>query len=76
MIKSSTKVINRDSEKTFMVKKVAEIMGVSTSKVYKVLSGDREDEEVFSAYMDLKEGVNDLVEAVKKIVPFSKNVES
>jgi len=72
MTKKADKTMFKDSERTFLVKKVAEMHKVSTRYVYYVLSGDREDDDIFKSYMDLKEGNNSLVESVKKLIPFKK----
>jgi hypothetical protein len=61
----------RDSEKASLVKKVADIHGVSTRYVYMILNGDREHEAVFTTYMNLLEGTNELLEKVKQMVPFN-----
>jgi len=71
MPKNLKKTIARDPERADLVKKTARICGVSTNLVYKVLTGDRNNEEVFSTYMFLLEGGNALVEEAKKLVPFN-----
>lgn len=58
-----------DPMKPFLVQKVADMHGVSKSYVYKILSCERENEEIFASYMELLEGTNNLLEAVKKAVP-------
>jgi len=68
MTKTSSKTIIRDTQKAFFVKKVAEMHNVSTSFVYKILSGDRENDEIFMTYMDLQEGTNSLLEQVKRMI--------
>ena len=72
MTKISDKTIFKDSEKTFLVKKVADMHKVSERYVYYILSGERENDEIFKTYMDLKEGNNELAESVKKLIPFKK----
>lgn len=56
------------------VKRTAEIVGVSTRTVYRVIKGQEVDkqtiESVLSVYMMLDEGENQLLQAVKKAVPF------
>ena len=71
MPKNLKKTIARDPERADLVKKTATICVVSTNLVYKVLNGDRNNEEVFSTYMFLMEGGNALVEEAKKLVPFN-----
>lgn len=76
MINNSDKTKLRDPKKAFLVKKTAELHGVSTSLIYKILSGDRENDEIFMTYMDLKEGIdsliqeNEMLQEVKKLLPF------
>lgn len=71
MAKSSNKTIVRDSEKSFLVKKVAEMHKVSARYVYYILNGERDNDEIFKTYMDLKEGQNVLAEEVKKLIVFN-----
>lgn len=65
----------KDLKKTLRVNMTAELVGVSTNQVYKVLRGDRENEQVMETYMTIKEiepvYENALVAAVKKLVPFN-----
>lgn len=49
---------------------VAEMYGVSKRYVNMVIEGTRMNENILISYMQLKEGKNLLVEAVKKAVPF------
>lgn len=60
----------RDTQRAALTNKTAEIMGVSPRYVRMVINGERNDEAVLVVYMELKEGGNRLVEAVKKLVPF------
>jgi hypothetical protein len=71
MAKYSNKTIVRDSEKSFLVKKVADMHNVSPRYVYYILNGERENDEIFKTYMDFKEGLNPLADAVKKLIPFN-----
>ena len=61
----------RDAEMAYRVKRVAEICGVKIPSVYKILRGDRNNEEVFTTYMELRERDNKLLDEVKKLVPFT-----
>ncbi|HCN82508.1 MAG TPA: hypothetical protein DIT07_02655 [Sphingobacteriaceae bacterium] len=76
MVKYLNKTISHDPQKTFIVKKTAELYGVSTSLIYKILSGDRENDEIFMTYMELQEGIdaliqeNEMLQEVKKLLPF------
>ena len=69
--KSMEKTQRRDTIRAARVKRTAEIVGVSERYVNMVLEGERENEEVMIAFMELKEGENLLVESVKKLVPFN-----
>jgi len=73
----------RDPETTIRVKRTAELTGVSTRTVYRVIIGDPKisnetTDKVLAVYMQLKEGEkeiienikNQLVEAVEQLVPF------
>lgn len=48
---------------------VARIHGVSDNYVRKVLRGERENEAIFSTYMEIIEQDNLLIQAVRKAVP-------
>lgn len=64
------KTIKRDTEKAALVAKVARICRVTKRQVYRVISGDQDNEQIINAYMTLLEGECALVEAVRKAVPF------
>jgi hypothetical protein len=61
---------NRDPINYARVIKTAECVGVSTSLVTKVINGERNNDKVLSTFMELQEGENALLDAVKKLVPF------
>ncbi len=67
----------RDTIKAATVLKTAELTGFSARYVRYVLEGKRINEGVATVYMELMEGENKLMEAVKQLVPFSgpRNVE-
>ena len=65
------KTKKRDVHKASLVKKTADICGVSESYVYKILDCDRDNENVMATYMTLMQGENQLLEEVKKLVPFT-----
>lgn len=65
------KLNQRSSENAFRVKRVAEITGLKSNSVEKIIRGDRENEEVFTTYMELLERDNALLAEVKKLVPFT-----
>lgn len=71
MVKKSTNNSRRSAEKAAIVAKTAEIRGVSIRQVYRVISGDQENEAVFSTYMTLLEEFNKLPDAVRQLVPFN-----
>lgn len=77
MSKYSNKTIVRDSEKSFIVKKVADLHKVTPRYVNYILDGERTNDEILMTYMELQEGINSLVEenelllAVKKLIPFN-----
>ena len=62
--------LKRDADMAARVKKVAAICEVSKDYVYKVLDGRRSSERVMAVYMELYEGDNKLLKAVKEAVPF------
>lgn len=71
MAKKPNKTSARNPRTTYLVKNTADICGVSESTVYKVIDGTRNNEKVLGAYMTLSEKSNDLLEAVRKMVPFN-----
>jgi predicted transcriptional regulator len=74
MQKFTEKPSKRSSETAVRVKRTAEITGLSTRTIYRVIKGEEHDaetiEKVMSVYMQFSEGENLLIEAVKKAVPF------
>lgn len=75
MTKNANKTIARDPQRADLVKKVADIHGVSTQYIYQILKCQRENEEIFSTYMFLLQEGNALVEAARQMVPFSKQTK-
>lgn len=71
MAKNITKKNRRSPEKAALVAKTSEITGVSMRQVYRVLSGEQENEAVFSIYMTLLEEFSKLPDAVRQLVPFN-----
>jgi hypothetical protein len=65
------KTKKRDSAKAARVQKVANMAGVSIRQVYRVINGDQDNEDILSAYMELLEGENQLLVAVKELIPFN-----
>lgn len=70
-LKKMKKPKKRDAEMAYRVKRTAELCGVDKASVYRILRGDRENEEVFTTYMELLERDNALLDEVKKLVPFN-----
>jgi len=73
MANNPKKTASHDPEKTAFVLKVAEIHGVSTRYVYRILDpeDDAYNEAIFTTYMNLMEGTNALLEQVKQMVQFN-----
>ncbi|MFC4262437.1 hypothetical protein ACFOWM_06095 [Ferruginibacter yonginensis] len=61
---------SKDPHKTSLVYKTAELMKCDISLVYKVLAGERKNDQVFACYMELKHGETLLMKAVKELIPF------
>ena len=61
----------RSAENAFRVKRTADLTGMNATSVYRIIRGDRENEEVFTTYMELLERDNALLAEVKKLVPFN-----
>lgn len=61
----------RDTRRAANILDTAEITGLSTSQVQKVLRTDRNNDTVVSVFMELQEGKNKLLEEVKKLIPFN-----
>jgi hypothetical protein len=64
----------KDARRAALILQTAEITGVSQRHVQRIVNGHIEitekNEQVFAVFMDLKEGTNALLEAVKNTVPF------
>ncbi len=71
MSKKMKKTNDRSSETAYRVKRTAELTGVKPTSVYRIIRGDRKNEEVFTTYMELMERDNALLNEVKKLVPFN-----
>jgi hypothetical protein len=69
--KSTNKAI-RNPLKAWIVKEVAGIYGVTTSEVYKVIGGERNNDNIVASYMTIHEGATKvaMLEAVTQLVPF------
>lgn len=69
MTKILEKISDYDPLKPFLVERVAGMKGVTKAYVYMVLRGERDNDDIFSCYMELQEGTEKLLEAVKTAVP-------
>ena len=69
MQKKSEKQTNRDTVTAAKVKMVADAKGLSPRSVKRIINGDQKNEKVLDDYMSLDEGINLLVQAIKKSVP-------
>ena len=61
----------RDPAVTYRVKLTAELTGLTPNAIYKIIRGDRNNESVFETYMEIQERQNELLKAVKNLVPFN-----
>lgn len=59
----------RDAKRRALIEMAAECVGVSPKTVYATLRMDRNNEKALTAYMMLNDGVNLLLNEVKKILP-------
>jgi len=64
------KTKKRDTEKAARILKTARIAGVTPRSVERVLNQEQQNQKVMTIYMELLEGENVLVQAVKELVPF------
>ena len=62
--------VKRNASTATKVQKVAQMAGKSRRYVYMVINGERNNDEIFRAYMMLTEGENKLLKAVKELVHF------
>lgn len=67
---SNPYIKERDGYKRFLINKVADMYGVSPRTVDRIINGESDNEEVFTTFMELREGVNFLLEAVNDLIPF------
>jgi len=64
------KTTTRDIERAALINKTADMAGVTTRSVRRVLDGDQKNDKVLDAFMMLEEGENLLVQAVKELIGF------
>ena len=69
MAKKLTKTSKRDIKRAAIVQETAATLGVSPRYVRMVLAGDRDSEKILAVYMELTEGHNALLDAVKNLLP-------
>lgn len=62
--------MKRDAFNAVLIQQTADITGVSDRHVRRVINGAYENEGVTTVYMELLEGNNKLLQAVKSLVPF------
>lgn len=73
-----TKERAKNSQKTLIVKNIADKHKVTPAFVYMVLDGARNNEDILADYMELDEQLNTvfrnaMLSAVTKLVPFEKS---
>jgi len=64
----------RNTKRAATVLETAEIIGLSTRQVQRVMSGDRQNENVVTVFMELKERKEALIEELK--TQFNPNYSS
>ncbi len=62
--------IEKDLQHANRIKNTAEIMGVTQRYVRYVVGGERNNDQIFTCYMELLEGETKLIKSVKDLVPF------
>lgn len=75
MLKKTNNPNKRDPETAIRVKRTAELVGVSTRTVYRVIIGDPKistetSEKVMLVYMELADGESKLIQEVRQLIPF------
>lgn len=64
---------NHNNLKALIVEKIAEKRGLKKNMIYKVLRGDRENEDVMDDYVSMTLSVkNALLQEVERVVPFNE----
>lgn len=71
MSKKTVKTKRRDIIKAARVRKTADLTGVSQRHVQRVIEGSRMNDNVLTVFMKIEEGENQLLEAVKNLVPLT-----
>lgn len=70
MAKKRTKQVTRDARRAATVKETAELIGVTPRAIQMILNGEIKNEKALSVFMEIDEGHNKLLKAVKELVPF------
>jgi predicted regulator of amino acid metabolism with ACT domain len=60
----------KDTKKAATIIETAELVGVSTRTVQRVIKAEQDNEKVFSVFMELTERKNRLLAEVQQLVPF------
>ncbi len=71
MLKTRIKQPKRDTHRAARIKKTAALTGYSERYVRMVLDGDRQSEGVMAVFMAIKDGEDQLLTEVKKLIPFN-----
>ena len=71
MLKNRLNTNKRDVVRAALIKKTAEIMGVSPRYVRMVLADTRKNDNVLYCFMELEERENLLLQEVKSLIPFN-----
>lgn len=69
----NTKAKKRYSANASLVNETANLLNYKPNYIYKVLRGDRVNEQVMATYMTLLEGKSKLLQEVEKLIPFDIN---
>jgi hypothetical protein len=72
-LKVGRKMAKRNIIQAARVQKTRDLTGKSARHIRRVINGECENEEVMMVYMELAEGENKLLQAVKTLLPFERN---
>jgi transcriptional antiterminator len=64
MVKETRKQTKKDARRAATIKETAELAGVSTRTVQRVLNADQENEAVLSIFMEIKERHEEILKEV------------
>lgn len=71
MEKSNRNKSKRDIKRAATIIETAELTGVSTRSVRRIMESEQKNETVVMVFMEIEEGKNKLLSEVKKLVPFN-----